>query len=459
MIAKQWKLYSVIMLVALTLGAIGGGLLALASGSQANAQATIAVSSDFSNAAFLVADDGTYAGGLMAPAGGSQVVYISANGDTMAGIAARFGVSVAALATANGMSVNEQLNGGEQLLIPTATQPATPAVNRPPAAQSAPATAKGDAPATANPTSASQPAAPAAPPAVDTQGAYTIQEGDTLSGIAARFGVSIGDLANANGIVSLSQIYSGAKLTIPGKAHPTDSNGSGAVAAPSVQSPATKPAPASPRQAAATSQYTVQTGDNLNAIAASYGLSVDTLVNANNLTDANTIYVGQSLTIPGTSQPVSKPQPVLQPATTSRPKPVVDDTHQPAPPPPSNPTLGAPDNRWIDVNISTETLTAYEGDVAVFHSAVSTGIASHPTVIGRYAIYVKLESTPMSGPGYYLPGVPYTMYFYEGYGIHGTYWHHNFGHPMSHGCVNLPTPAAKWMFNWASVGTPVVTHY
>ena len=45
----------------------------------------------------------------------------------------------------------------------------------------------------------------------------------------------------------------------------------------------------------------------------------------------------------------------------------------------------------------------------------------------------------MSGPGYYLPGVPYVMYFYQGYGLHGTYWHDNFGQPMSHGCVNLPT--------------------
>jgi lipoprotein-anchoring transpeptidase ErfK/SrfK len=65
----------------------------------------------------------------------------------------------------------------------------------------------------------------------------------------------------------------------------------------------------------------------------------------------------------------------------------------------------------------------------------------------------------MSGPGYYLPNVPYVMYFYRGYGLHGTYWHHNIGTPMSHGCVNLPTAEAGWLFNWASVGTKVVTHY
>jgi lipoprotein-anchoring transpeptidase ErfK/SrfK len=51
------------------------------------------------------------------------------------------------------------------------------------------------------------------------------------------------------------------------------------------------------------------------------------------------------------------------------------------------------------------------------------------------------------------------MYFYRGYGLHGTYWHNNFGTPMSHGCVNLSTPDARWLFSWAPVGTKVVSHY
>ena len=62
----------------------------------------------------------------------------------------------------------------------------------------------------------------------------------------------------------------------------------------------------------------------------------------------------------------------------------------------------------------------------------------------------------MSGPGYYLPDVPFIMYFYKGYGLHGTYWHNNFGQPMSHGCVNMPTPEAEWAYNWAGIGTPVI---
>ena len=115
--------------------------------------------------------------------------------------------------------------------------------------------------------------------------------------------------------------------------------------------------------------------------------------------------------------------------------------------------------RWIDINLSTQQLFAYEGDSLIQSFIVSTGTWEHPTVTGQYTIYVKYLYTDMSGPGYYLPDVPYTMYFYQGYGIHGTYWHNNFGTPMSHGCVNMVTSEAGWLFNWASVGTLVNIHY
>ncbi len=115
--------------------------------------------------------------------------------------------------------------------------------------------------------------------------------------------------------------------------------------------------------------------------------------------------------------------------------------------------------RWIDVNLSKQTLYAYEGNTIVRSFLVSTGVRQFPTVTGQYHIYVKLLSTLMHGVGYYLPNVPYTMYFYKSYGIHGTYWHHNFGHPMSHGCVNMYTPDSEWLYYWASVGTLVNIHY
>ena len=115
--------------------------------------------------------------------------------------------------------------------------------------------------------------------------------------------------------------------------------------------------------------------------------------------------------------------------------------------------------RWIDVNLSQQRVYAYEGDTVVNSFIVSTGTWQTPTVTGTYQIWIKLRSTTMAGPGYYLTNVPYTMYFYKGYGLHGTYWHNNFGTPMSHGCVNLRTSDAEWLYNWASVGTTVNVHY
>jgi lipoprotein-anchoring transpeptidase ErfK/SrfK len=115
--------------------------------------------------------------------------------------------------------------------------------------------------------------------------------------------------------------------------------------------------------------------------------------------------------------------------------------------------------RWIDVDLTAQSLTAYEGLTPVRTTLVSTGLPYTPTPIGQYYIEVRLRYDDMSGPGYYLPNVPYVMYFYRGFGLHGTYWHANFGHPMSHGCINLPTPEAEWLYDWAAVGTLVNIHY
>lgn len=125
--------------------------------------------------------------------------------------------------------------------------------------------------------------------------------------------------------------------------------------------------------------------------------------------------------------------------------------------------LGVSD-RWIEINLSEQRLYGWEGNNQIYNYLVSTGKwAATPT--GNFAVWTKLASTTMSGGSkalgtyYYLPNVPCTMYFHKGYGIHGTYWHDNFGTPMSHGCVNMRTPEACELFNWASVGTPVRIHY
>ncbi len=116
--------------------------------------------------------------------------------------------------------------------------------------------------------------------------------------------------------------------------------------------------------------------------------------------------------------------------------------------------------KWVDVNLTKQQAYAYEGSTLVRTFLVSTGVSRYPTVTGQFHVYVKYRYALMTGPGYYLPNVPYTMYFYQSYGLHGTYWHNNFGHPMSHGCVNLRTEDAKWLYeNWVVIGTLVNVHY
>ena len=114
---------------------------------------------------------------------------------------------------------------------------------------------------------------------------------------------------------------------------------------------------------------------------------------------------------------------------------------------------------WLEVDLSLQTLFAYQGSTLLKSFKVSTGTSDFPTMPGSFKIYAKYTSYTMRGPGYYLPDVPYSLFFYKGYSIHGTYWHHNFGTPMSHGCVNMETSAAAWLFEQASIGTPVFVHY
>jgi lipoprotein-anchoring transpeptidase ErfK/SrfK len=117
------------------------------------------------------------------------------------------------------------------------------------------------------------------------------------------------------------------------------------------------------------------------------------------------------------------------------------------------------EGRWIDVDLTNQMAYAFEDNQIVNSFVVSTGTWQHPTVTGQFFIYVKYVYADMAGPGYYLPDVPYVMYFYRGYGLHGTYWHNNFGTPMSHGCVNFSIPDAEWLYYWADVGTLVNIHY
>ncbi len=121
-----------------------------------------------------------------------------------------------------------------------------------------------------------------------------------------------------------------------------------------------------------------------------------------------------------------------------------------------------PAENWIDVNLSTQTLVAYKGNTPVYDSLISSGTGEYPTVTGQFRTYIKYETQDMNGYligyDYYLQDVPYVMYFFENYAIHGTYSHNNFGVPMSHGCVNMNPVDAGWLFDWAPLGTTVKVH-
>jgi lipoprotein-anchoring transpeptidase ErfK/SrfK len=176
----------------------------------------------------------------------------------------------------------------------------------------------------------------------------------------------------------------------------------------------------------------VQRGENLYRIALRYGTTVQALASANNLSTTSLIRVGQTLVIPGGESTSAAPS--------------------------SSPVSAPTSGKWIDINLATQGLVAYEGQQPVYWATVSTGLARTPTPKGRFRIYSKYRSTAMSGPGYRYTNVPYVMFFYSGYSLHGCYWHNNFGQPMSHGCVNMRTGDAQWLYNWAPVGTLVVIH-
>jgi lipoprotein-anchoring transpeptidase ErfK/SrfK len=189
------------------------------------------------------------------------------------------------------------------------------------------------------------------------------------------------------------------------------------------------PEPARNTSTGATTVHVVERGQELGLIAREYGVSVEDIVRLNNLSNPDLLYVGQELIIPAAGVYVPSGADV----------------------PPAPTATG----KSILVSTGHQRIYAYENGQLVHTHLVSTGLPDTPTVSGDYKIYVKYTATDMSGPDYYLPQVPYTMYFYQGYGIHGTYWHNSFGRPMSHGCVNLPVDEAQWFFNWAEVGTPV----
>ncbi len=323
--------------------------------------------------------------------------YVVQPGDTIFKISLRFGVSMDAIRAANGI-VGDRIFYGQTLIIPDPNAP----ISSPPAATT------GDV-------------------------IHVVQRGETLFTIGLRYGMLWTKIQAANGLPGAT-VWVGQRLVIPTSGSTTPPADTGNTTPPDVSN---TPPPADtnstpPSDSSGNVIYTVQRGDTLHLIGVRYNIAWPAIQSANGLADTR-IFVGQRLIIPVNGAGTVTPE--------------VN-----APPPPAENAGG---KRFL-VDLSEQRLYAYEGDTMVRTTLISSGIARYPTVTGTFYIYARYVSTRMVGPGYNLPNVPYTMYFYKGYGLHGTYWHNNFGTPMSHGCVNMPTPEAEWAFNWSTYGTPVI---
>lgn len=128
----------------------------------------------------------------------------------------------------------------------------------------------------------------------------------------------------------------------------------------------------------------------------------------------------------------------------------------------TNPILGiqtSSGTKHIYVNLTSQLLSAYEGERLIMQTPISSGLWGR-TPKGDFTIWSKFRASRMTGGSgadfYDLPNVPYVMFFSNsevpgsaGFSLHGTYWHNNFGHPMSHGCVNMKTTDVAKLYEWA----------
>lgn len=129
----------------------------------------------------------------------------------------------------------------------------------------------------------------------------------------------------------------------------------------------------------------------------------------------------------------------------------------------SRPVGLAADERWIHVDLSEQTLVAYEGDRPVFATLVSTGKEPGMTPTGVFRVQTKhiatsMRDQPVEEEAYSIEDVPWTQYFHANVALHGAFWHAGFGLVRSHGCVNLSPSDARWLFGFTRPSLPPGWH-
>ncbi len=345
------------------------------------------------------------------------VTHIVQPGESLYSIATRYGITMAQIAEANELTNWTYLTVGQQLIIPGLESPGESEAEE----------------VVENPLVAGAPEI------------HVVQPGETLATIANRYGITVADLLKANNIANPDLIYRGQELSV----WTTESV--------EIEEPVAETLPdlelarqinlgARPivsadfdlRTAAAVqATHIVQPGETLYRIAQKYGLTWQQIAEVNNIPNVDRINSGTELIIPSVEVEGT---------------PLIAGIQGPAIIPPT-PTITT--GRLIMVDLSDSMVYAFEDGALVYTALGSMGVPATPTVQGEYRIYSRYRAQTMSGPGYYLPNVEWVQYFYQGYALHGAYWHSNWGTPMSHGCVNMRNQDAEWFYNFGEIGTPV----
>ncbi len=329
----------------------------------------------------------------------ATVVHIVQPGETLFRIALQYGLTTNELAERNGITNTWTIYAGQTLIISDA-----------------------DAPAATAETPQETP--------TPTNTSHTVTRGESLRKIADAYGTTVSELIRLNQLSNPNFIFPGQVLIVSGEPS------SNVAPTPDPMAPATEQelATATNDATQSTVSHVVQRGERLSGIAIRYGVTATAIAGYNNLTNPDRIFAGQTLLIPTQGELSSQ-------VAGATPSAIINSGQE------------------IVVDLSSSTAYAFENGTLLYQSVGSMGLPATPTVQGQFSVYSKIRSQTMSGPGYYLPNVEWVMYFYQGYALHGAYWHNNFGNPMSHGCVNLTNEAAEWFYNFASVGTPVTVIY
>ncbi|HNS50953.1 MAG TPA: LysM peptidoglycan-binding domain-containing protein [Anaerolineae bacterium] len=304
------------------------------------------------------------------PALAAGQVHVVQRGESLWSIASRYGTTAYAVAQANGISNWNLIYAGQRLTIPSG----------------------GSSGAASGST-------------------YIVQRGDTLSGIAARYGTTVAALMQRNGLSSANYIYVGQRLAISGAGSSGGSSGG-----------------------SAGGTYVVRRGDTLAAIAARYGTTVAAIVRANGIANPSLIVAGQRLTIPGSSGGGGVA-----------------------------PGAGGSGQRIV-VDLSDQRMYVYYNGQLVWNWVVSTGRPGQSTAVGHWKVLNKIPSAWAST---WSLKMPYWLGIYWAgslqNGIHAlpilpngqTLWAGYLGTPVSYGCIILSTQNAQTLYNWVGIGTPV----